>query len=590
MATGVSGYFDLTGGNGAMARVYYTENYDVTMNQSTITIDLQIASSWYYGVTYYLDGSISVGGNVIVTFSSFGGSNNAYIPALNTYVTVGGSPWTSGAIDHNTDGSGAVTIDISFKGYTTSGGAGSGWSVAGSKTVTLTTIPRASTIGATDANIGAVSMVAVSKKSSGYTHSIQYQFGALNGYITESGGITSTEVKLSATSIAFVVPETFYAQIPNAKSGICTLVCKTYSGSTQIGSAQASSFTAVAAENVCRPIVSGSVVDVNEITKALTGDENVLIRYFSTARAEITTESKNSASIVAKSIGGVSTTEDSRDITNVETGSILFSATDSRGYVGSATATKSLVPYIRLTNNAVAARTDPTSGNAVLTLTGDCFGGSFGAEDNTISAYYTINTGDQVEVELTVDGNQYTASVNLAGLEYTKSHTIRVTVSDKLDAVEKKVTIMRGIPVFDWGENDFAFHVPLTVCGNPIVPPQIGYIYLSRDSTSPAELFGGTWERLEGVFLLAAGSDYAAGSTGGEAAHTLSVSELPSHYHEFAIAGGTSEYGTTRSTVALSGRSTTGYIDSSAVLPMGKGIAHNNMPPYLAVYMWTRVA
>lgn len=111
----------------------------------------------------------------------------------------------------------------------------------------------------------------------------------------------------------------------------------------------------------------------------------------------------------------------------------------------------------------------------------------------------------------------------------------------------------------------------------------VGSIYLSVNATSPASLFGGTWERIEDRFLLAAGSTYTAGDMGGEAAHTLTVSEMPSHNHTYTIPGnetGTSWYGangTAKGAPQSSGDS-------------GDGEAHNNMPPYLAVYMWKRVA
>ena len=50
----------------------------------------------------------------------------------------------------------------------------------------------------------------------------------------------------------------------------------------------------------------------------------------------------------------------------------------------------------------------------------------------------------------------------------------------------------------------------------------VGSVYISTAATDPADLFGGgTWERIKDVFLLAAGDTYAAGASGGEAAHTL---------------------------------------------------------------------
>ena len=59
----------------------------------------------------------------------------------------------------------------------------------------------------------------------------------------------------------------------------------------------------------------------------------------------------------------------------------------------------------------------------------------------------------------------------------------------------------------------------------------VGAIYISTVSTSPASLFGGTWEQLNDRFLLGAGDTYSAGSTGGEAEHTLTKAEMPNHSH-----------------------------------------------------------
>lgn len=55
----------------------------------------------------------------------------------------------------------------------------------------------------------------------------------------------------------------------------------------------------------------------------------------------------------------------------------------------------------------------------------------------------------------------------------------------------------------------------------------VGSIYMSVNSTNPGELFGGTWEQIQGRFLLGQGSGYSVGAMGGEANHALSVSELP---------------------------------------------------------------
>lgn len=119
----------------------------------------------------------------------------------------------------------------------------------------------------------------------------------------------------------------------------------------------------------------------------------------------------------------------------------------------------------------------------------------------------------------------------------------------------------------------------------------IGAIYLSVSATNPAILFGGKWEQIKDRFLLAAGDTYAIGTTGGEATHKLTIEEMPSHKHQIKTNnddwnnspnGG--NYGTTHDG-ANSWYNTNWYTENS-----GGNAAHNNMPPYLTVYMWKRVA
>lgn len=55
--------------------------------------------------------------------------------------------------------------------------------------------------------------------------------------------------------------------------------------------------------------------------------------------------------------------------------------------------------------------------------------------------------------------------------------------------------------------------------------------WASNDSTSPASFIGGTWERIEGEFIMGASSAYPVGTTGGSATHTQTVAEMPSHNH-----------------------------------------------------------
>lgn len=155
----------------------------------------------------------------------------------------------------------------------------------------------------------------------------------------------------------------------------------------------------------------------------------------------------------------------------------------------------------------------------------------------------------------------------------------------------------------------------------------IGSIYMSVNNVSPSNLFGGTWEAIEDRFLLAAGSTYTAGDTGGEATHVLTTAETPAHTHTRGTMNITGTWTTSwnKTVRGFHNLQTTGafyptvdtskpgritsednYANNSGstgipnfdasrnwtgeTSSVGGGEAHNNMPPYLAVYIWKRVS
>lgn len=118
----------------------------------------------------------------------------------------------------------------------------------------------------------------------------------------------------------------------------------------------------------------------------------------------------------------------------------------------------------------------------------------------------------------------------------------------------------------------------------------IGSIYMCVNDINPSEIFGGTWVQIKDRFLLAAGDIYNNGATGGEATHTLTISEMPLHTHDIGeimndyVAvkkyqpGDPEFYEMPTGNIILN-------TDSA-----GGDQPHNNMPPYLAVNVWKRTA
>lgn len=117
---------------------------------------------------------------------------------------------------------------------------------------------------------------------------------------------------------------------------------------------------------------------------------------------------------------------------------------------------------------------------------------------------------------------------------------------------------------------------------------------MSVNSISPQTLFGGTWTQIKDRFLLACGDAYTNGATGGEATHKLTIEEMPNHSH--GIWGGNT---TTSNSMGNSNYNKNGWIpnigdthsySANHITYVGGSQPHNNMPPYLAVYIWKRTA
>lgn len=392
--------------------------------------------------------------------------------------------------------------------------SGNTHTVSGNVTVAATATPLKSVIGATDANIGSTSTITITRYNSSYTHTIKYAFGDLTGTIA---------TKSSNTSIAWTVPTTFYAEIPNAKTGTCTLTCTTYNGNTSLGSSTCT-LTVTASSSACSPTITATVQDTNTTTIALTGNSSKLIRYKSTAVCTLSATPKNSATISSIKIGGTAVTgttsngvtTGSKTYSGVSATSFSFSATDSRSYSASTTKTPTMVSYVQLTCNPVLSRPTPTGSSIVMTFSGNIYRGSFGACSNTLTLQYRYKESGGsygswqtvASTNIVYDTSSYRSSATMTlgeEFDYHLDYVFQVRAMDggtvdgttyTLSTVTKTVTVKRGIPVFDWGENDFNVNVPLMLNNVNIlnIMYPVGAVYMHSSSTLPTAISSiGTW-------------------------------------------------------------------------------------------------
>ena len=346
-----------------------------------------------------------------------------------------------------------------------------------------------------------------------------------------------------------------------------------------------------------------SYEDTDAATVAVTGDKSRIVQNHSTLTVTVPTATAKKGATIASyaiSFGGVSKKVQSAGAVSIGAVDVSYSqaltvtATDSRGFTASQSvqvtvddysAPTAVIDLHRLDNFepttylTAHARYSYMNGKNSVTITAKC-------KKVSDSSYGTpIALADSVQSTLTCDRDS--------------AYDFIVTIADRLESTDYNLTLGKGIPAFfiDTGKSSVGVNcLPsqsdvlqlgesawLTAHG----AYPVGSIYLSVTDANPAALFGGTWESIGGRFLLGADSTYTAGSTGGEAAHTLTVDEMPRHNHEvdnLDASGDATPY------MTVQAQDKKGHGGDVQTTFAGGGKAHNNMPPFLAVYMWKRTA
>lgn len=508
-----SGSINLTSSKAWAGRIDWESTPDIASNSSYVSVTVYTWKTDGYATS----GSGSFSGSVTVAGST---KSFSYLQENKSGESNRGT-WGF-TVYHNDDGTKSISIGASISGPGST--SLSGVTLSGSKTVTLDQIARASTFSATDAAIGSTSQITIIRKATTITHRIKVTFGSLVGYITNTGGWSTSVATISGTSVGFVIPDDFYYQIPNATEGDCSMVLYTMYGSTVVATSSPITVHITTVESRCNPTISVTKnTSLSDDASALTGDSNKYIRHYSKVVYDMTRSARFGASITRIWVDIPSTLSGTRfTFDPISADTFTFWAQDSRGYRNSTTVTLSLVSYVDLTNNATAGRPNPTDGSAFISFSGDYFNQSFGRVNNTLSIKYRITYPDGSQSALTsvtpsINENSYSAYVSFTGFDYQNSYEVYVEVTDRIKTVTKNITIKQGIPVFDWGKNDFQFHVPVYINGEQVIPGgsgeldldkvyPIGSIYMCVGDIDPNIDFGGRWIKYDGRLSLSGGA------------------------------------------------------------------------------------
>lgn len=424
-------------------RINYTVSQNETTAVSTITMNLyaeRTKGSEQHNNSGQAYWNLTGKGNTSMEFSWAASSLEMHLGSSST------------TVQHNPDGTGSVTLS----GYWYTGRTGSNYipeAISVSKNITLKTIPRASSITCSTANIEEEATITITSANASFVHNV---FGAFGN---QEFSVASNR---AGGTFPWTIPSSFYKQIPDNPRGQGTLHCQTYSGSTLIGTTSILFYVTTSKEK-CTPSISGTVVDTNQTTINLTGDANKLIKYKSTAKATISASAKNSASISKKVINGTTVSGNELSIANVSATSFKFETVDSRGYPNSTTVTPQMIDYVPLTINATFFRPQPTTGEVQLTYSGNFFNGNFGAKQNTVGIewHYRVKGSDTWIkggiITPTINGNIIEKKTISLGTtyDYQTAYEFYLYSQDCLTYFSNVTTVSVGMPVFYWGKDFF---------------------------------------------------------------------------------------------------------------------------------------
>lgn len=504
----------------------YSLRLELTENSVSIENNTSVINYWLY-----LDSKYTRFENWNVTYTlNIGSEVSVNTTKSMSMPSARGEPLllVSGSrlVTHNNDGTKSLSVSCSVSTATSQSYLPGSATISG-ETFVLTTIARKSIIGSVTERPGYPVTINVTRYSSSFTHTLSYTFGSMSGTIVS---------KSSDLQITWTPPITLYTQMIGLRYATGKVIVETFNGNTSLGTTEATLTLA---------------------TSILYYPPNIDVLKYERG-------SGNSSSTWVANPNG-------SDIR------VYYNATIISGIVGNTT---NLV--VKLDNTTKSSASDVTSGLKEHYIQNI---GTVTTHQVSVNMSDTIGSSKTWNLTVTTVEVPFDINVNLPAIAFGKIAEKPKTVEFADDWV-----VYLGTKLLD-------FFYP------------VGRVYISTKNVSPQTFLGGKWEQIENVFLLAASTKYSAGSTGGEAEVILASSELPLHNQAVAEQGNTVYvYPSSRVNRATSStgkyalllnntenayvtekQTNVGRLVAGDTLET-RGQPHNNMPPYLAVYMWKRVA
>ncbi|HGC8951764.1 TPA: DUF859 family phage minor structural protein [Streptococcus agalactiae] len=591
-------------------------------NTSTVRVQLWLRNGQTTFGMYNCSASVSIDGQTL----SWSGRPDMY--SMNSSLHLIDKTIT---IAHNSNGQKTIGFSATFSG---SGGWSPGTLNTGYQSLRLRDIPRSSTASVSGNMMGSPITISITRASGDFTHKVTWQFGSLSGVVA-TGATTSCSWTPEVAKLA--------PQIPNATSGIGTILVQTIYGGKVIGESRIQ-VTLQLPSSVVPSLSSISLSDLNTIAQnAITGNTFVSLEsnpkvtfngatgiYGSTIpasgyRAEVFKFEGNSwiqlQNVATAQNGGVG------GINHVGRAKISAFVTDSRGRQSPRKEVEiSLLEYFKpiLSFTSVRVGTAMNQLNVIrkvktaplivgnsqknrATMTWDILDLSTGTK--------TTNVGGAANWSTTTEHTKENFQATLNGsYDQTKSYTIIGHLRDLFYETDFEFTVgpekvvyglsptgmgigkawTRGVLDVDGSQPSY-FDGDIIMRNKKLIDIfyPVGTIYESTSYANPSTFMGGKWERFGNGHVLVGVSETESefntvSKTGGSKTHTLTINEMPVHSHPQYVSANSGNQAIRRDYSSDGGASL--YPQGNNTGNSGGGQAHNNLQPYITVYRWRRTA
>lgn len=341
-------------------------------------------------------------------------------------------------------------------GWATSDSGAQAYALGGSYTanasVTLYPVWTAtkSTVSTTNGTLGTAQTITITRYNTSFTHTLTYKYGNATGTIATGVG----------ASYSWTPPTSLAAQFPAATSGVCTITCTTYSGSTNIGSSTTTCTLSIPSSVKC----TVGTVTVTEAVSGLASKFGAFIQGKSKATISATINSGSGSPAYGATVSAYAITTNGQTLTsNGATTGILntsgsnsysFKITDTRGYSDTKSSTYNVLAYSSPTISASISR-NASDASAIDISYSYAISSCNSRNDKSLSVKYRVVGGSYTTIAITASSYSDNGTYQITGLDANTAYEVVVTVTDYFTSASTATNIQpTGNRVFDISDDD----------------------------------------------------------------------------------------------------------------------------------------